>query len=193
MRYIFVILSFLFIIGGCAPTPTDSVNNDPDTVLQYKNNISALYGRGGKIAKDSTGNLKASNIIWKDSLGNFQSLDSLRGKKVIVNFWAIWCQYCQYEMPDLESISENGDAVVIGVSVLDIQSSLFERSKLYADSNLHIKFQIVIDPLSKTYANYGGDGTLPWSFIIDRQGYIVQKFIGQATKQDFMTVLKQIP
>jgi len=193
MRYIFIILGFLSIIAGCAPVPTETSSYEPDTVLQYKNNVSALYGRGGKIAKESDGRTKASNIIWKDSLGNIQSLDSLRGKKILINFLAIWCQYCQYEMPDLESISENGDAVVIGVSVLDLYSSLFDRSKLYADSTVHIKFQIVVDPLSKTYVNYGGNGTLPWSFIIDRDGYIVQKFIGQGTKQDFMTVLKQIP
>jgi thiol-disulfide isomerase/thioredoxin len=192
MRYLYVILSILFIMSGCVPTSSDPGEADaPDTSSQFKNNISTLYGMGGKIPKDYINEL-ASNIIWKDSLGNIQSLDSLKGKKVLINFWAIWCSPCEAEMKDLESISESDEAVVIGVCVIDKHSSLFERAKLYAETR-KLKFQIVTDPFSKTYINYGGDGTIPWTFAIDRDGYIAYKFIGQQSKDRFMDVLEQIP
>jgi thiol-disulfide isomerase/thioredoxin len=189
--FIALFIVVLFFTSGCIPsTEVNPNNNNPDTTLQFKKNISALYGIGTKIT-GITG--PASNIIWKDSLGVIQSLDSLRGKKILLNFWALWCTYCDQELPALKSISETTDVVVIGVNVLDEQSSLFDRVKFY-DSTQAIKFQLVTDPLSKTYINYGGTGTeLPWSFAIDRDGNIVQKFRGAQTKDQFMLIMNQIP
>ncbi|MFI5264400.1 MAG: TlpA family protein disulfide reductase [Candidatus Kapaibacterium sp.] len=193
MRFFLIFfIPVLFFASGCIPSTDNTSNtNNPDTTLQFKNNISALYGMGGKIAVTNTG--PASNIIWKDSLGVTQSLDSLRGKKILLNFWALWCVYCDQELPALKSISQTTDIVVIGVNVLDEQSSLFDRVKFY-DSTQAIKFQLITDALSKTYVNYGGTGTeLPWSFAIDRQGNIAYKFVGAQTKDEFMSIMNQIP
>ena len=74
MRYLILIAGLLYISAGCAPTPTDNSFNNTDTTAQYKNNISTLYGDGGKNKGDT-----ASNIIWKDSLGNLHSLEELLG------------------------------------------------------------------------------------------------------------------
>jgi len=190
--FIIFFITVLFYTSGCIPsTESNSNNNNPDTTLRFKNNISALYGTSGKIGSNNLG--PAPNIMWKDSLGVTQSLDSLRGKKILLNFWALWCVYCDQELSALESISQTTDIVVIGVNVLDEESSLFDRVKLY-DSTKSIKFQLITDALSKTYINYGGTGTeLPWSFAIDRQGNIVYKFVGAQTKDQFMSVMNQIP
>ncbi|MEI8134774.1 MAG: TlpA disulfide reductase family protein [bacterium] len=194
MRFIPAILLFVFLYTGCVPDAVTDINtNDPDTVLQYKNNISALYGKGSKIAKDNTGAYLVSNIIWKDSLGVTQSLDSLRGKKVLLNFWAIWCVPCESEMKDLQAVADTKDVTVIGICTLDFKSSLFDRAKLYAESR-QLKFQMVTDPNSYLYANYGGTGTeVPWSFAIDRSGHIAQKLIGAQTKDVFLSVFNRIP
>ncbi|MDP4221631.1 MAG: TlpA disulfide reductase family protein [Bacteroidota bacterium] len=194
MRLLLSILCVLLIHVGCAPTPTDTpTGNTPDT-LRFQGNISTLYGSGSKIAPDGSGQIFASNIIWKDSLGVIQSLDSLRGKIVLLNFWAIWCVPCEAELPGLESISETmgPDIVVIGVSALDPESSLFDRTKLYAQTR-NMKYQIITDQGSKAYQNYDGNGTVPRSFAIDRDGRIVHTFVGQQSKQQFMDILNQIP
>ena len=146
MRY-FVIFFCLLIIGvGCAPSPSDSSTTNTADSLQFKNNISTLYGNGGKNAKDNTGLDTASNIIWKDSLGITRSLNNLKGKIVLLNFWAIWCVPCEAEMPDLTSIAETG-IVVIAVSAIDPNSSLFQRTILYSETRglkLESSFQLPI-------------------------------------------------
>lgn len=188
MRYLILIAGLLYISAGCAPTPTDNSFNNNDTAAQYKNNISTLYGNGGKNKGDT-----ASNIIWKDSLGNLHSLEELRGNIVLLNFWAIWCPPCETEMPELRSISETmgPDVIVIAISV-DQGEAVFERVKLFAETrNMH--FQVIVDPLAKTYLNYGRDGTVPWSFAIDREGLIAYTFKGAQKRQDFRDILEQIP
>ena len=188
MRYLILIAGLLYISTGCAPTPTDSSTNKTDTTAQYKNNISTLFGNGGKNKGDT-----ASNIIWKDSLGNLHSLQELRGKIVLLNFWAIWCKACESEMPELRSISETmgPDVIVIGISV-DQGDALFERVKQFAETrNMH--FQVIIDPFARSYYNYGGDNTIPMSIAIDRDGLVVHKFKGAQTRQSFMDILDQIP
>jgi thiol-disulfide isomerase/thioredoxin len=194
MRYLFIFFCLLIIGAGCSPTPSDSsATVIPDT-LQFKNNISTLYGNGAKNAADNTGAVLASNIIWKDSLGITQSLDSLRGKIILINFWATWCVPCDAEMPGLDSIAESmkPDVVVIGVSAMDPASSLFQRATLFAQTR-GMKFQVITDQASKAYINYGGDGSVPWTFAIDRTGHIAYLFKGAQTKEAFMYILNQIP
>ena len=193
MRYLLFFCCVLIIGSGCSPTPSDSTGDNIPDSLQFKNNISTLYGNGGKNTTDNTGLVVASNIIWKDSSGITRSLNDLQGKIVLLNFWATWCAPCDAEMPDLISISQSSsDIVVIGVTAIDPSSLLFQRAKLFAETR-GMKFQVVTDQTSKVYSNYGGDGTIPWSFAIDRDGHIAHKFIGQQSKQQFMTVLSQIP
>ena len=188
MLYLLLIAGLLYISTGCAPTPPDTPPVTTDTTAQYKNNISTLYGNGGKNKGDT-----ASNIIWKDSLGNLHSLEELRGNIVLLNFWAMWCAPCESEMPELRSISETmgPDVIVIAISV-DQGDAVFERVKLFAETrNMH--FQVVVDPGAKSYFNYGGDGTIPQTVAIDRDGIVVHKFIGAQTRQKFKDILDQIP
>ncbi len=193
MRHLIALFGLLLIAFGCSPTPPDSVTTNIADSLQFQKNISTLYGSGGKNVKDNSGLVAASNIIWKDSLGNTHSLNGLKGKIVLLNFWAIWCSPCEAEMPDLNSIAESStDILVIGVSALDPSSLLFQRSKLFIETR-GLKYQFITDQASKTYVNYGGDGTIPRSYAIDRDGHIAYTFIGQRTKKQFMDILNQIP
>jgi len=195
MRYFIAFFCLLAIDTGCSPTPMgSSTDNNTSITPQSQNNISTIFGDGGKNVKDNTGLVIASNIIWKDSLGISHSLDSLRGSIIVLNFWAIWCEYCQQEMPDLQSIADSmkdQGVVVIGVSV-DQGSSIFDRVKLYVE-NLKIRFQIVIDPPAKSYFNYGASSTLPWTFIIDRGGLVQFTFEGEPTKKQFIDAINTIP
>jgi cytochrome c biogenesis protein CcmG/thiol:disulfide interchange protein DsbE len=194
MRYFIISLCLLIIDSGCSPTPSDSSpDNNTSITPQSLNNISTIFGDGGKITKDNTGLFIASNIIWKDSLGISRSLDSLRGNIIVLNFWATWCEFCQQEMPDLQSIADSmadQGVIVIGVSV-DKGSSIFDIVKLSVQT-LKIRYQIVIDPPAKSYFNYGASSTLPWTFIIDRDGHIRFTFDGEPAKSQFINDIKQI-
>ncbi|MGH2865609.1 MAG: redoxin domain-containing protein [Solirubrobacteraceae bacterium] len=102
--------------------------------------------------------------------GGRESLASLRGKVVLLNFWASWCEPCQMEAPLLESAEhrlEGHDAAVLGVTYLDASpdSESFVR-------RFHLTYTNLRDNTGSFAHSYGTD-QLPESFVIDRQGRIV--------------------
>jgi cytochrome c biogenesis protein CcmG, thiol:disulfide interchange protein DsbE len=98
------------------------------------------------------------------------SLASLRGKVVVLNFWASWCEPCQVEAPLLEraqSRLERHDATVLGVTYLDASPDSQSFVRRY-----HLTYPNLRDNDGSFAHSYGTD-QLPESFIIDRYGRIV--------------------
>jgi cytochrome c biogenesis protein CcmG, thiol:disulfide interchange protein DsbE len=98
------------------------------------------------------------------------SLASLRGKVVVLNFWASWCEPCQVEAPLLEraqSRLERSGATVLGVTYLDASPDSQRFARQY-----HLTYPNLRDN-SGSFAHAYGTDQLPESFIIDRQGRIV--------------------
>ncbi|MHB1863049.1 MAG: TlpA disulfide reductase family protein [Gemmatimonadaceae bacterium] len=98
------------------------------------------------------------------------SSDQLRGKVVLINFWASWCPPCRFEMPGFESVYErnkNRDFVVLGVS-MDAGSTDGVK-KFLADN--HITYPVAM-ATGDMVESFGNVNLLPTSFLIDRQGRI---------------------
>jgi cytochrome c biogenesis protein CcmG/thiol:disulfide interchange protein DsbE len=99
------------------------------------------------------------------------SLAALRGKVVVLNFWASWCEPCQVEAPLLERAQpalERHGATVLGVTYLDASPD----SLAFVD-RYHLTYPNLRDN-NGTFAHSYGTDQLPESFIIDRRGRIVQ-------------------
>jgi cytochrome c biogenesis protein CcmG/thiol:disulfide interchange protein DsbE len=99
-----------------------------------------------------------------------RSLASLRGKVVVLNFWASWCEPCQVEAPLLEheqSTLERHDATVLGVTYLDASPDSQSFVRRY-----HLTYPNLRDN-DGAFAHSFGTDQLPESFIIDRYGHIV--------------------
>lgn len=112
-----------------------------------------------------------------------RSLASLRGKVVVLNFWASWCEPCQVEAPLLEraqSQLERHRATVLGVTYLDASpdSQSFVRRFGLTYPNLRDN--------SGGFAHSYGTDQLPESFIIDRHGAVVALSRGEIG-QTFIT------
>ena len=107
-----------------------------------------------------------------DRPGSLQ-LSSLRGKVVVLNFWASWCQPCKLEAPDLAASAKkwSGRVVVLGVDVNDPSGDARGFMRKYA-----ITYPIVHDNKNVTSPKYGLTG-LPETFFLDRRGRIVSHVI----------------
>jgi len=107
-----------------------------------------------------------------DRPGSLQ-LSSLRGKVVVLNFWASWCQPCKLEAPDLAASAKkwSGRVVVLGVDVNDPSGDARGFMRKYG-----ITYPIVHDNKNVTSPKYGLTG-LPETFFLDRRGRIVSHVI----------------
>ena len=106
-------------------------------------------------------------------------ISQLRGKPVIVNFWATWCVPCYQEHPVLVENARTigGDVQFLGVVFNDsedkINAFLRERGSAYPT---------LLDQQGKTAIEYGVGG-VPETFFINRRGVIVAKFVGPMTTE----------
>ena len=112
--------------------------------------------------------------------GKTVSRDNFDGKLLVLNFWATWCQTCIVEIPTLDAFQRQfgkQGVVVLGVSV-------YRNEKLYHQflNRAHLSFETAIDPEANISASYG-TFQYPETYIIDRSGKVVEKFI---SNQDWM-------
>ncbi|MFB3817669.1 MAG: TlpA family protein disulfide reductase [Candidatus Methylomirabilales bacterium] len=107
------------------------------------------------------------------------SLASLRGKPVVVNFWASWCYpACYEEAPHLEAAwrkYKDRGLMMLGVAIQDKEANAREFMKRF-----DFTFPNGMDPGSKIAIDYGIYG-VPETLFIDRQGRIAYKHVGALT------------
>jgi cytochrome c biogenesis protein CcmG/thiol:disulfide interchange protein DsbE len=109
-------------------------------------------------------------------------LSDLRGKVVLLNFWASWCPPCLEETQSLNILQQNiapRGGVVLGISV-DEDKDAYE--KFLVDN--HVIFPTYRDATKKTATDYG-TSMFPETYLIDRDGRLVRKIVGP---QDWQSV-----
>jgi peroxiredoxin len=107
--------------------------------------------------------------------GQALSLANLRGKVVVLTFWATWCPPCRGEMALLEDLHRNLGAqrlAVVAVNVLEPSPVVRE----YVEA-LGLTFAVLVDPRGEIQRSYGVVG-LPTTFLIARDGRAVARAIG---------------
>ncbi|MGN6377373.1 MAG: TlpA family protein disulfide reductase [Gaiellales bacterium] len=114
------------------------------------------------------------------------SLDSFRGRVVLVNFWASWCDACQYEAPVLDQAMST--YARRGVAVLGVDTSDFESDGRAFARTYNQRYTLVHD--SGSVAQRWGIGTgLPVTYVVDRHGRVVHLFDGVVTGNALRAVL----
>ena len=103
------------------------------------------------------------------------SLDSLRGKVVLLNFWASWCVECRPEMPMFEQLHREFAAQGLGVVGINAREGT-EAIRGYA-KELRLTFPLVLDLKGEINAAYGVIG-LPTTFLVGRDGRAVARTVG---------------
>jgi len=121
---------------------------------------------------------EAADFTLPDLHGRTYRLADLRGKVVFLNLWATWCPPCRMEMPSMEALYkrlENRDFVMLAVAEDEGGAAAvgpFVRE-------VGITFPVLLDPEATVAPRYGATG-YPETFIIDRNGRVVNHTIGPA-------------
>lgn len=120
--------------------------------------------------------------------GNTYKLSDFRGKIVIVNFWATWCPPCRKEMPYFVKLQEKyrDDVQFIG---LDVNESA-DKVKAFVEA-LGVNY-IIGFSTPEIESRFGGITGLPTTFIIDREGRVVERIIGSRPETWFQRRLKAL-
>ena len=116
------------------------------------------------------------------------NLEQLRGKVVLINFWATWCKPCEDEMPAMDRLYRSLAAEgfeMLAVSV-DEEPEAVEKFR----QRLGVSFPILLDPHQEVSRRYQTTG-FPESLLIDRDGMIVERYIGPR-EWDHATYAKRI-
>ena len=118
----------------------------------------------------------APNFRLRDLNGHSVSLSDLRGKVVLLNFWATWCGPCRVEMPAMEELYRTfsrNDFEILAVST-DAQGASVTRP--FQQEN-HLTFPILHDADYRVGLTYGAR-SLPMTFMVDRQGIVRHQIFG---------------
>ncbi|PFJ15157.1 thiol:disulfide interchange protein [Bacillus cereus] len=117
--------------------------------------------------------------------GTNVKLSDLKGKKVILNFWATWCGPCQQEMPDMEAFykehKENVEILAINYTPSEKGGGGEKVSNFAKEKG--ITFPILLDKNIDVTTTYKVI-TIPTSYFIDVKGVIQDKFIGPMTQKE---------
>ena len=122
-------------------------------------------------------NSKAPDFTAKDMNGNTVHLSDLRGKVVLIDFWASWCMPCKKSMPHLiELYNAFGDTsfTVIGINV---DTQLDKVKEFEEELNADIPFPVIFDKNSMIPPLYKVEG-MPTTIVVNRQGVIKYKEVG---------------
>lgn len=119
-----------------------------------------------------------ATLALKDLTGAQQSLAGYRGRVVVLNFWATWCEPCKKEMPDLSAIQN--DYAAFGVQVIGASGDeAAESAKVMKFvREFKINFPVWLGATTDDMQRFGVGTVLPATVIIDRSGKIVRREIG---------------
>ena len=147
--------------AACTTRPADPLSDAPSTeklTLRFYRNPSPMPA-----------------VTMHDLEGRPLSTASLRGKVVLVNFWATWCPPCRAEIPDLVKLqAKYGDRLqIIGISQDEGAVDLVRQYA--AEQRMNYPVVMMTPELDRAFP---GISALPTSFVIDREGRIVQRHVG---------------
>ena len=117
------------------------------------------------------------------------SLADLRGKPVVINFWASWCPPCRVEAPLIERAwraHKNRGLVFLGVNIQDRQEDALNYMREF-----NITYPNGPDPNGEIAIDYGVSG-LPVTFFVSREGQVLRRWVGAVENNVLLGAIKEI-
>lgn len=120
--------------------------------------------------------------------GDDMSLAELRGKWVVLNYWATWCAPCRKEIPDLSALNEaRDDIIVLGLAFEDTEMESFDEFL----EEFHPSYPILLVDVYAPPEPFGAPKVLPTTIILNPEGYPVKTFLGPVTREAIESFIAQ--
>ena len=150
---------------------------------------------GSEEARLLTANTNGATLLslsLPDAAGKEQQVGQWRGKVLVVNFWATWCEPCRDEMPRFITLQDQYGGK--GLQFIGIAIDQTDKVKQFA-SEIHLNYPALIGgygaiQLSKTFGNQLG--ALPFTVVVDRAGRVVHTQLGPLNDAQLRSMIRQL-
>ena len=135
-----------------------------------------------------TGRAAAPDVTYMNLKGEKISMQSLRGKVVLVNFWATTCSTCVAEMPQM--VSTYNKYHQQGLELIAVAMSYDPPNLVlnYSETR-NLPFHIALDLQGKIAQSFGDVKATPTTFLLDKQGRIIKRYEGKPSFEQLHKLL----
>ena len=170
-------LAMFWGLAGCGGSPEEAPDANPDGGAPASeeqrfadDDIMPEYLMGGYILKvgDAAPDFTVELVDADGLSGETLSLADLRGKVVVVDFWAPWCPYCVRDLPVWDELAGEAGADLVILAVDSGGDTFGEMKRFIAESGYRVTWALVNEDMARAYPCPG----IPYDVIVDRDGNI---------------------
>lgn len=183
---ILVIFGLVVLLGWGIFNYVSSINETEEIRKEASSEVMSNVEVGVQVG------MKSPDFKLKTLDGTNITLSEMKGKKVILNFWATWCPPCKAEMPHMQEFydeNQNSNIEILAVNLSTAEKNSKNVELFVKDYNL--TFPILLDSDGEIVDMYQAF-TIPTSYIIDSKGVIRQKIIGPMDKEMMNELINRV-
>ena len=134
--------------------------------------------------------VSAPEFTLKDETGKTVDLKKLKGKVVVVNFWATWCGPCKAEIPGMVKIYDKYKSKGLEIVGISLDQGGWDDVRPFLQK-IRVSYPVVLGN-QQVADDYGGISAIPTTFVVDRKGKVVEKHLGYLSPEEFEQKIKAL-